>query len=134
MDRSPPGSSVHGILQARILVWVAISFSRGFSQPRDQICISCLAGRFFITEPPGKFSLTLHILCFLYYFYSFMQHITKSLSNPVQNHTIQTLGPGYMFVFYEGLEIINEYSQNLNNKNIFLTILRTISQTLGQVN
>ena len=36
MDGSPPGSSVHGILQARILEWVAIPFSRGSSQPRDQ--------------------------------------------------------------------------------------------------
>ena len=36
MDYSPPGSSVHGILQARILEWVAISFSRGSSPPRDQ--------------------------------------------------------------------------------------------------
>ena len=35
MDWNPPGSSVHGILQARILEWVAISFSRGSSQPRD---------------------------------------------------------------------------------------------------
>ena len=35
MDCSPPGSSVHGILQARILEWVAIIFSRGSSQPRD---------------------------------------------------------------------------------------------------
>ena len=35
MDYSPPSSSVHGILQARILEWVAISFSRGSSQPRD---------------------------------------------------------------------------------------------------
>ena len=36
MDCSPPGSSVHGILQARILEWVAIPFSKGFSQPRDR--------------------------------------------------------------------------------------------------
>ena len=36
MDYSPPGSSIHGILQARILEWVAISFSRGSSLPRDQ--------------------------------------------------------------------------------------------------
>ena len=40
-----PGSSVHGILQARILKWVAISFSRGSSQPRDRTLISCIAGR-----------------------------------------------------------------------------------------
>ena len=43
MDCSPPGSSVHGILQARILEWVAISFSRGSSQPKDRICISCVS-------------------------------------------------------------------------------------------
>jgi len=57
MDCSPLGSSVHGILQARILEFVAISYSRGSSRPRDQIqvsCISCIAGRFCTTEPPGK--------------------------------------------------------------------------------
>ena len=40
MDCSPPGSSVHGSLQARILEWVVISFSRGSSRPRDQTGIS----------------------------------------------------------------------------------------------
>ena len=44
---SPPGSSVHGILQTRILEWVAIPFSRGSSQPRDWTQVSCIAGRFF---------------------------------------------------------------------------------------
>ena len=44
---SPPSSSVHGILQARILEWVAISFSRGSSWPRDWTWVSCIAGRFF---------------------------------------------------------------------------------------
>ena len=47
MDCSPPGSSVHGILQAGILEWVAISFSGGSSQPRDQTQVSCTAGEFF---------------------------------------------------------------------------------------
>ena len=42
MDCSPPGSSVHRILQARILEWVAISFSRGSSPPRDQIHVFCI--------------------------------------------------------------------------------------------
>ena len=54
MACSPPGSSVHGILQASIQEWVPIPFSRGFSGPRDQTHISCIAGRFFTTEPPGK--------------------------------------------------------------------------------
>ena len=48
VDCSPPGSSVHGILQARILEWVAISFSRGSSQPRDRTRVSRIAGRRFI--------------------------------------------------------------------------------------
>ena len=46
VDYSPPGSSVHGVSQARILEWVAISFSRGFSEPRDWTRVSCIAGRF----------------------------------------------------------------------------------------
>ena len=45
VDCNPPGSSVHGILQARILEWVAISFSRGSSRPGDQTQVSCTAGR-----------------------------------------------------------------------------------------
>ena len=47
VDCSPPGSSVHGILQARILEWVAISFSRGSFWPRDQTQVSHIAGRCF---------------------------------------------------------------------------------------
>ena len=42
MDCSPPGFFVHGIFQAGILEWVAISFSRASSWPRDQICVSCI--------------------------------------------------------------------------------------------
>ena len=48
MDYRPLSSSAHGIIQVRILEWVAISFSR------DQTHISCIAGGFFTTEPPGK--------------------------------------------------------------------------------
>ena len=48
MDCSLPGCSVHRILQARILEWVAISFSRGSSWYSVQIQVSCVAGRFFI--------------------------------------------------------------------------------------
>ena len=53
MDCSPPGSSVHGILQARILEWVAMPFSRQSCQPRNRTWVSYIAGRFFtIYEPP----------------------------------------------------------------------------------
>ena len=47
VDCSPPGSSVHGILQARILEWVTIPFSRGSSRLRNQTQVSCIAGGFF---------------------------------------------------------------------------------------
>ena len=47
VDCSPPGSSVMGILQAGIVEWVTMLFSRGSSQPRDQTQVSCIAGRFF---------------------------------------------------------------------------------------
>ena len=48
MDCNLPGSSHHGIFQKRVLEWVAISFSRGSSQPRNQTWVSCFAGRYFI--------------------------------------------------------------------------------------
>ena len=58
MDCSPPGSSVHGIFQARILEWVTISYSRGSSWPRYRTYVSYVSfiGRqiFFITAPPRK--------------------------------------------------------------------------------
>ena len=47
MDCSPLGFSVHGILQARTLQWVAISFSRGSSHPTGRTWVSCIAGGFF---------------------------------------------------------------------------------------
>ena len=53
MDCSLPGSSVHGILQARILEWVAISSSRGSFPPKDPTWISYIAGGLFSTEPQG---------------------------------------------------------------------------------
>ena len=57
VDCSPPGSSVQGILQARILWWVAMLSSRGSSQPRDWTQVSCIAGRFFTNWAKVHFSL-----------------------------------------------------------------------------
>ena len=54
MEYSPPVCSVHGIIQAGILEWVAISFSRGYSQSRDQTQVSCIAADALTSEPPGK--------------------------------------------------------------------------------
>ena len=63
MDCSPSGSSVHGISQARILEWVATSFSKGSSWPRGWTQVSCIAGRFWATrEAWSQTDLTLNML------------------------------------------------------------------------
>jgi len=54
MDCSPPGFSAHGISQARIVEWVAISFSRYLPYPGIKPTSPALTGGFFTTEPPGK--------------------------------------------------------------------------------
>ena len=61
MGCSPPGSSIHGILQARILEWVAIPFFRGSSQPRDWTQVSCTAGRFFTDWATSEFPERVYI-------------------------------------------------------------------------
>ena len=61
MDYNLPGSLVHGILQARLLEWFAISFSRVSSQPKDQTWVSHMEGRFFISELPGKPCMHIYI-------------------------------------------------------------------------
>ena len=74
LDCSPPGSSVHGVFQARILEWVVFSFSMGSSQPRGRTHVTpspALAIRFFTAAPPGKLSLLtlfphLHVLSHSY--------------------------------------------------------------------
>ena len=68
MGCSLPGSSAHGVSQARIPEWVVISSSRGTSQPRDQTDISCVVGGFFTAEHllsfvSGVFCLLLYSIC-----------------------------------------------------------------------
>ena len=63
IDCSTTGSSVHGILQARILEWAAMPFSRGSSQPRDQTQGSCLAGRFFTIWVSREAIYYMYIIC-----------------------------------------------------------------------
>ena len=64
MDYNPPGSSVHGILQARLLEWVAIPFSRGSSPPNPGIepKSPVLQADSLLSEPPGKpIDILIHI-------------------------------------------------------------------------
>jgi len=116
MDCSLPGSSVQGIFQARILEWVTISFSRGSSQSRDRnwvSCSSCIAGRFFTAEPPGKsMSLwtSLHFLEFLkeYRFQKELNSIKYTWS--VNNTGLKSVGPQYKFFKIHILEIFLRFA------------------------
>ena len=78
MDCKPPGSSVHGIFQARILEWVAISLSRGSSEPRYQTRVSCTTGQLFTDwAPRGVYSWT----CIAHFLYPFI-HCTLGFLLP----------------------------------------------------
>ena len=82
MDCSPPGSSIHGILQARILEWVAISFSRGSSQPRDQTQVSCIAGRrfnFWATREALCIYVSIYIYKCIYLHMYFLRFISSAI-------------------------------------------------------
>ena len=96
MDCSLPGSSLHGILQARILEWVAISFSRGFSRPRDQTRVSRIPGRRFNAEPPGNLPLPdailngarFHILIVLCHLCIFFGEVFVKFFGPCFNQAV----------------------------------------------
>ena len=65
MDCGPPGSSVHGILQARILEWVAVSFSRGSPDPGMEPGSPALQADSLLTEPPGKPNVYIYLLAII---------------------------------------------------------------------
>ena len=83
MDCSPAGSSVRGILQAKTLEWVVISFCRESSRPRDQTCISCLACRFFTTKPVGKPEVPLGASQYARSWTQDLMEVTKANITPV---------------------------------------------------
>ena len=68
MDCSPPDSPVHGISQAGILEWVAISFSRGSSRPRDETCVYCIGRQILY---PHLLALKVYIILYLAKLFSF---------------------------------------------------------------
>ena len=107
MDCSLPGSSVHGILQARILEWVAMLTSRGFSQHRDRTCVSpiklALASGFFTTSATWRPLLSIcthpigsvflenpdqYTLCAHTHPYSFPQSLFTSFRSPHQHAAV----------------------------------------------
>ena len=92
MDCSPPGSSVHGILQPRILEWVTISFSKGSSQPRHRTLVSYIAGRLFTAWAK---SLISERSCL------YLTHLYKTVNATLENFTIpqSLLFHFHLFIF-----------------------------------
>jgi len=85
MDCNPPGYSTHGVFQARILGWDAISFFRGSFPPRDRIQVSCIAGRCFTlwaTREAGTI-LKCFFLCSISNFFSFLSHVVVVMNKDV---------------------------------------------------
>ena len=80
MNCSLSGSFVHGILQERILEWVAISFSRGSSQPRNRTRVSCIAERCFTDWAMRQVLTYLHTFIFLFFFLLWVHADTSSCS------------------------------------------------------
>ena len=74
MDDSLPGSLVQGVLQARILKWVAIPFSRESFPPRDQTWASCIAGRFFIIWASREGAVIINMSVFLNIYAQSLSH------------------------------------------------------------
>ena len=82
MDCSLPGSSVHGIFQARVLEWVTISFSRGYSQRRDRTWVSCAAGRCLTVWATRNY---IYANCKSYIFFK-LQNVLKKTSTQYQTN------------------------------------------------
>ena len=102
MDCSPPGSFVHGILQARIMEWVAIPFSRGTSWPRIKPRSPAMQADFLPSEPPGKPELTRNNSNFLFDNYtiivlsvqfSSVQFSHSVMSDSLRPHELQHARP-----------------------------------------
>ena len=104
LDYSQTGSSIQGILQTRILKWVAVPFSRGYFQPRDGTYVSCIASRFFTiwVTREALFSLTLNFAirnwwsepqyaprsCFCWFYTASPSPTTKNVINLISMLTI----------------------------------------------
>ena len=102
LDCSPPGSSVHGILQTRILEWVTISFSRGSSWPRDWTRVSCVAGRYYTVwdtreawQSPEPLSIIDLILCWALFCILYLLHDLHFINKETEADVGWVTSPGW---------------------------------------
>ena len=94
MDCSLLGSSVHGIFQTRILEWVAISFSRGSSNPREWTWISCLTGRFFTIWATRE---------------AHMSHITEQWTSYLNSRHTATSSGRFVYLGHVKMPLVDHY-------------------------
>ena len=93
MDCSLPGFSIHGILQARVLEWVAISFSRGSSLPRDRTQVSRIAGRHFnLWATRGYLEIFAEFILQTHFDFLYKFDIRKVLSHSVMSNFLWPYG------------------------------------------
>ena len=124
MDCSPPGSSVRGILQARILESVAMPSSRGSSQPRDQTQVSCPGGGFFTSQDTREaqldsykgpyFHVVKFLFCFCLYCASCLGSLLEKLShiqvlNTVRNSALFSSSNCWISIFTSNSLIYSEF-------------------------
>ena len=110
IDCSLPGSSVHGIFQARVLEWVAISFSRGSSQPKNRTQVSCITGRCFTIWTTREDLLSVYtvinFMCFYIDFfitmlYSCLSFIKVFVSKSILSHMVQIFQLSFHFYLHK---------------------------------
>jgi len=109
-DYSLPGSSVHGILQAKLLDWVAVPFSRGSSWPRDQTQVSCTESGFFTvyatigfsTLPSPSHLITKTLMA--------LMAILKWFEDPINSHNKTYLRCGSNQIFFEEHTLSSSYA------------------------
>ena len=103
VDCSPPSSSVHGIFQASISDWIAIPFFRESSCLRDWTWVSCIAGRFLTTEPPGKPNYK--YICILFWLKGWGFMVGSNVV-PVYMELFSKVSIGGQFMLYSKIEDI----------------------------
>ena len=134
MDCSPPGSSVHGISQARIMGWVAISFSRGSSRPRDPYCVLCI-GRQLLYHWVTLEAIQLHYLLYELEACGLLhEKVAECFSHPCPTHNthlcllkfVQEVGEGRI-----GLSLCQLIFREWINNKVLCIAQRIILNILG---
>ena len=122
MDCRPPGSSIHGIFQGRILEWVAISFSRRSSRPRDWTQVSHIVADALPSEPPGNSSQYKDVCILIFYIFLTLQNMIVPSRSKLQVEKKIF----FSFSSVTGNDTKQTQVWNLQRKNLSSTLFTTI--------